>query len=498
LRRLHFLSPAVLLLSQVVAAQDFNATVLPLTAVHAAVPGVQLAYGTGFCLNTPCTLVATTYHFATMAPLKRIAGKEVIRRHLATGPNDEGAMLNEMPAGGRMRFNLARDIAIFDLRHPIPNRRAGHLSLDDLQIGAEVDIYTYPKENPRSRKLELLHGQFVAVTPPGLLAIAYDVHENTIHPGASGGIVVDAKTQRIVGMLNGVGTNMGDIALAVPAQSLADFVSRVEPFAAQEILPPSQSGLSPLAPDLDPNPVQLNAQRRLQTRGSEPEEVQRLRASAQFLADSMRDFIAVQSFTWGSGDKPAAAEAAYEVRVVDGSQKFREYPDGTRLLRDVPFPPLNTAIISGGEWSELPQMVGTALRLRITFYGVHDLGGQLMRVFQYRASAEDEVCRWRSSLDFVLFSANKDVTVGCHGEVWTDENSNIVRISEHYELPGKWRDYQAVVTYGWLHRDGESTRLVPRTIASQAEYNRRVYWCRGVFADYRVFTSSVRMATGEF
>src|SRR5262250_2757997 len=79
----------------------------------------------------------------------------------------------------------------------------------------------------------------------------------------------------------------------------------------------------------------------------------------------MRNFIAVQTFAWGAEDKEPAAVAAYEVRIVDGYQRFREYPDGNQEFRDVPFPPLNTMIVPGGEWSELPEIVGTRLGLRI-------------------------------------------------------------------------------------------------------------------------------------
>ena len=91
----------------------------------------------------------------------------------------------------------------------------------------------------------------------------------------------------------------------------------------------------------------------LRHRPEEPVEVTVLRNKAQLLADSMRDFIAVLTFAWGSGDKRPAAVSAYEVRVLDGHQRFRAYFDGKKELQDVPFPPLNTAMVPGGEWSKL-------------------------------------------------------------------------------------------------------------------------------------------------
>jgi len=123
----------------------------------------------------------------------------------------------------------------------------------------------------------------------------------------------------------------------------------------------------------------------LQHRPEEPAEVTVLRSKAQLLADSMRNFIAVQTFAWGSGDKSPAAVSAYEVRVLDGYQRFRKYPNGKKELQDVPLPPLNTVMASGGEWSELPQMVGTELRLKIHQAADVVVNERRMKVFQYRA-----------------------------------------------------------------------------------------------------------------
>jgi hypothetical protein len=73
---------------------------------------------------------------------------------------------------------------------------------------------------------------------------------------------------------------------------------------------------------------------------------------------------------------------------------------------------------------------------------------------------------------------------------------NINRISLHLELPGKWRDYQSVVTYGWLRRAGDPDRLIPTTIFTQIGNGKNVYWCRGLFTNYRIFDSQARIVTG--
>jgi hypothetical protein len=96
----------------------------------------------------------------------------------------------------------------------------------------------------------------------------------------------------------------------------------------------------------------------------------------------------------------------------------------------------------------------------------------------------------------LFYSYGRIVDAPCYGEVWTDEGFNINRIFLHLELPGKWRDYQSVVTYGWLRRAGDPDRLIPTTIFTQIGNGKNVYWCRGLFTNYRIFDSQARIVTG--
>jgi hypothetical protein len=476
----------------VVDAQDFSKTVLPITELKLGLV-IEGRFGTGFCLDPACRFIGTNYHVAKIARPRKIEGEKVIQRYLATGPDDAGATVNDGASLSPMKYTLSRDLAIFELLHSLPHHHGAAFSLDDLQVGQEIDIYVYPKEgiNP-VRSLLQFHGAFKGQTTTGLLAFDYTVSaDRTIRAGASGGIVVDRKSQQIVGILNGIARNGEAIALAVPVQSLVEFVTKVQPYLSQTIFPSTQ-GISSVSADLYPkyvpSPVDV-----LQHRLEELAEVKLLRRKAQLLADSMRNFIAVQTLAWGSGDKEPVAASAYEVQVLDGSQRFREYPDGKKELQNVPLPPLNTVMVPGGEWSELPEMVGTKLGLRI-HQGIDVLVNERrMKVFQYWADPEDDVCKWRSVVEFGFFTINKDVTVACYGEVWTDEDTNILRMSEHYELPGKWRDFQGVVTYGWLQRADEAPKLIPLTISTQAEFGKKLYWCRGQFIDYKVFGSRVKI-----
>jgi hypothetical protein len=483
---------AMVLPSTVAPIQDFKETVIPLTELKLGI-GIQSKFGTGFCVDAACRFIGTNYHVAALEELKKIKGQAVVQRYLATGPDDEGATVNEVAATSPMKYTLNRDLAIFELRHPLAKHHGAVFSLDDLQRGQEVEIYAYPKEaiNP-IRKLLRFDGTFRGETTTGLLAFDYELSAGkAIRPGASGGIVVDRKTNRIVGVVSAVEQHGEAVAFAVPIHSLVEFVGKVQPFLAARIFP-STNRISPVLPDLYPKFVPPTGDS-LQHRTEEPYEISVLRDKAQLLADSMRNFIAVQTLAWGTGDKEPAAQGAYEVRVLDGYQRFRLYPDGKKEFQDLPFPSLNRLIVPGDEWSQLPELVGTELRLKVRQAADVVVNDRRMKVFQYYASAEDGVCPWRTVMDFVFFAVNKDVNVGCYGEVWTDQDTNIVRMSEHYELPGTWKDYHAIVTYDWLKRTDEPPRLIPVTIATQAEYKKQIYWCRGRFTDYQVFSSRVKI-----
>ncbi len=505
--------------STVEHTQDFSEIVVPIASVRLT-PSVKLGitgklgpkldmdahFGTGFCLEAVCRFIVTNYHVAITTRVRKIKGEKIVQRYLATGPNDNGATANNLN-GDVLPYATKRDLAIFELRRSLPHHHGLTLSLDELQVGQEVDIYGYPKGiiGP-VRKLARFPATFKAPTTSGLLAFDYQLSAD--QPirirGASGGIVVDRKTEKIVGILSETNETM---AVAVPVQTLADFVSKVQPFLAQKIFPTTKE-VSPVSADLypkfEPHPdhypkfVPLRADG-LQHRPEEPYEVSVLRKKAQLLADSMRNFIAVQSYAWGSGDKEPDAQAEYEVRVIDGVQRFRRFPEGKEELKQVPYPHLSGWALAAAEWSNLPEMVGTEFRLKVHQAADVVVNEQRMKVFQYYASVEDNLCPFAPVEDFGFFTISKTVVVACYGEVWTDEDTNIVRMSEHLELSDKlkayrgWEDVQVVLTYGWLRRANEPPRLVPLTIFTEARHKKHIYWCRGQFTDYRIFDSTVKI-----
>jgi len=504
--------------SAVEHTQDFSEIVVPITSVKftpsaklgfSRKPGPKLDvdanFGTGFCLDAACRFIATNYHVAMTSRAAKIKGEKIIHKYLATGPQDKGATANSLPDGDVLPYATNRDLAIFELRRSLPHHHGLTFSLDKLEVGQQVDIYGYPHGiiSP-IRKLTRFPATFKAPTTSGLLAFDYQSDKPIRVQGASGGIVVDRKTEKVVAILSGTTEAM---AVAVPVQTLAEFVSKAQPFLAEKIFP-TTTDVSPVSADLYPKfrphadynaklmPVHADG---LQHRPEEPAEVRLLRSKAQLLADSMRNFIAVESYAWGSGDKEPTAHAEYEVRVIDGDQRFREYPDGKKELEEVFFPRLNGWVNPSDDWTKLPKMVGTEFRLKVQQTADMDVNEKRMKVFQYYASLEDNLCGFRPIEDFGFFTIDKSVETACYGEVWTDEDTNILRISEHLELSDKlkayrgWEESQVVLTYGWLKIAEEPPRLVPLTTFVHARHGKHVYWCRGLFTNYQIFDSRVRI-----
>jgi hypothetical protein len=500
--------------------QDFSEIVVPITSVKITpdvglgitgklVPKLDIGanFGTGFCLDATCHFIVTNYHVAMTTRTKKIEGQKITQRYLATGPHDEGATPNILPNGTPLPYAKERDLAMFELRRSLPDHHGLTFSLDKLEVGQEVDIYGYPKGiiNP-TRKLSRFPATFKAWSTSGFLAFDYELSgDKPIRiRGASGGIVIDRKTEKIVGIMSETNETT---ALAVPVRTLVEFVSKVQPFLAHRVFPDIMD-VSPLSADLYPRFITTRdhyskfAPSRgegLEHRPEEPQEVSVLREKAQLLAHSIRNFIALQSFAWGSGNDEPAARADYEVRVIDGVQRFRKYPNGEKQLENAAHPPRNGYVLPGYEWANLPEMVGTQYLLRIRQAPDVVVNERRMKVFQYSASVEDDLCSLEPIDDYLLFAVNKIVPVACYGEVWTDGESNIVRMSEHFDLSDKlksyrgWETCETVITYGWLERANEPRRLVPQTLFVKAGYKKHITWCLGQFTDYRVFDSRVKI-----
>jgi hypothetical protein len=469
--------------------------------------GVGARLGTGFCLDSACRFVVTNYHAAISSSVRRIKGRRIVRRYLATGKDDKDATVHVLLTDNVALYAAKRDLALYELDKPIRGYRGLRFSLDDLEPGQEVDIYSFPYDFNPFRRLKRVTARFNAPTTSGLLVFDCDPGpDKQIHlaGGSSGGIVVDRKTQRIVGIINGLN---GTMAFAVPVKALVDFVSKVQPFVSVTTFP-GFSNIPPEAVDIYPKfepqpdftskfePVHTGI---LQHRPIELPDITLMREKAQRLADSIRNFTAVQSYAWGAGDREPKVYAEYEVKVVDGWQSFREYPDGKKESDQVVLPNLPWSATGSNEWSEFPRMLGTEYKLQIRRAEDSEVNGSKIQIFQYRAEVEDKLCPFKPITDYGLFQIGHVVEVGCYGEAWIDQEGNIVRISETLELSDRrkeykgWTDYRVVITYGPVKIGDEPVRFAPRTVFTEGQNGKRILWCRGTFFDYHMFASHSRL-----
>ncbi len=481
--RLHArrLVPLFLLLALVlpVYAQEFvpEHVVFPITDFKPDIENLtpfSMKFGTGFCLDQDCRFVGTNYHVAkVMGKYVRIKGVFSAHRYLDSEPDDAGAQDVTLSSGESLKYTPAHDLAIYEMRHPVKGSHGIGFDADDLENSSDVDIYAYPFDWNPKRRLVCWHSKFIGKTSEGLLAFSYE--EGRMRGGISGGIVVDTKTKKIVGILNSIGEGKDRIAFAVPVKELSDFVTKAQPYL-QATLFPKTVFVSPVAADLYP-PYVWHRTEGLSQRLVESPDVVKLRHTAQQVADSMRDFAATQTFAWGNGNRGPDATEAYETLIVDGGQSWRRQGNKKFLDR----PQRDGLIWPGDVWSAFPLMVGTELNLKIHQAADEVVGGRIIHVFQYAGTSEDKVCPLTS--EGLLRSTMK--FYDCHGEVWLDESGIILRISQALDLSGPWYHWWAVVTYGWLEKDGRQY-LVPVTASTQAEHG-KTYWCRGLFTDYDNF-----------
>jgi len=475
-------------------ALDFTRAVFPLTQLKLRGPILEEDLGTCFCVDPDCQFIGTNYHVAVILRHPRIRGARIVRRYLATGPQDESATLNHFASPHHpLVYSASRDLAVFELDKPLRQHHGLAFYPSDLSAGQPVEIYAYPKSTLYPfQSLQAFHATFKGVTTTGLLAFDYIPNGGKqIREGASGGIVVDTNSQQIVGILSDIDADGSPIALAVPVDALANFLNQKLPFLAGRLFP--IPAIAPAdQPDLNPKYDPPEAPGTLQSRSLEPAAITELREKAQAFSEGMRDFIAVQTFTWGKGNHPPEAADAYEVQVRDGAQKFREYPDGKKWFAKNPWPKSDIAAISPGDvWSTLPLFIGTHVGVKIHEAGGTEFEGRRVKVFQYVGSDEDNPCVVGVVVAFP-FPFEIRHTYTAYGEVWTDDSFNILRMSLHCEKNHR-HEWESVMTFGWFTRPELEPRLVPVAVASWSPNRNKGLWCRSQFVDYHEFFSRARI-----
>lgn len=459
---------ALLLASPALAQEQ---AVVPITKLTFAGPIVRGDFGSGFCLDSECRYIVTNYHVA------KAMGKHFSIQH-------EPVLQQWLDSSDSLH-----DLAVVELARSLDKKGFHGLPFntnDELAADQDIDIYSYPLELNPKRKLMHFHGKYVGVNNNGLLVFSYEPSDGKdVKGGASGGVVLDSKG-KVVAVLSDIALNEKHVALGVPVSVLSAFVGKNIPYLSAQLFPKGVF-VAPVEADVYPEWVP-ETQTVLTQRPVEPEDIKRLRTKAQDAVNQIFNFIAVQSYEWGkdSGTNDPLAFAQYEIKMVKGTQHFRDYPDGTKERDDIRTPGMNHSINPGDAWSSTALVVGWDYKLKIHRAPDIERQGQSLHVYQYIGKVEDNICSFdtQSDLGFVVLHNVKQLE--CFGEVWTDKDENILRISQNLKMVGGWANYHDIVTYDWVEIDGER-KMVPATVSSQAERGGHTYWCRGVFTNYQEF-----------
>jgi len=466
-----------------VAQQNIADRVLKLQRYGIGVHGLETKSGTGWCVDAGCSLLATNYHVAKEGLPRKIGGAKVLGVFLASGPNDDGAVWIMTTYGKWLRYNPLNDVALVSLSHPLfPGKLAPPFFAGDPMPGQDLVVHGFPSGG----KQEALAVKFLH-TVDGLLEFSLP-HEAPA--GLSGSVVTD-KQGRIVGML-ALATDGG--ASAVPLWSIADAIRKFRPALYGQMFPdgvpkpPELEGSTVFSRELlatlggsspepvlplsyledglgQPFPTLVAPPMLLVSARQESADVRELRSRAQEMIKQMTNFKALQTLRLNTEGK-SELTWLHELYVDSGDLLFRAL-DGGQPLQAVPLPHRRRAVVPGAEWRDLPQMVASQFKLRVQEVGDKDVGGKRLRVFGYEASIEDQVCWVRSRNGEVFWSRERQFPVACRGEVWTDDELNVLRISQELEFTaGNVQLLQLAVLYGWLGRDLVPVAMVVRgTIA---------------------------------
>jgi len=469
-----------LLLSLTAVGQENIAhRVVKLQRHRIGVYGVELKYGTGWCADAGCSLLVTCYHVAREVSPGKIGGAKVLQVDVASGPDDDGAVLIMTTSGGWLRYNPLNDVALISLSQPLlpgtptPSFYTGHLV-----PGQELVVHGFPSGG----KQEAVAAKLLSVGD-GLLELSLATETAA---GLSGSAVTD-KQGRIVGMLSSVTDGR---AFAVPLWSIADALRKFRPALHSQLFPDGprkppefqgsmvisrellaalsgaspepalplaslEDGLGQAFPELVPHPTRL-----LNTR-EEPVDILKLRRRAQRMFQQMANLRALQTLRLNT-EGNSELTWLHELYVDSHDLVFRAIDDG-QLMSALPLPRRRRAVLPGAEWRDLPRMVASEFKLRLEEVGTKDVGGKQLRVFRYQASVEDRVCWAFFRTTEVFWSHDRHFPVACRGEVWTDAELNLLRISQELEVSaGKvpMQLFQLAVLYGWLGGD-----LVPVEMA---------------------------------
>jgi len=148
----------------------------------------------------------------------RIKGVLSAHRYLGSDPNDAGAQDMGLSMGGSLKYAPAHDLAIYEMQHPIKAFHGIGFDDGDLENNPESGHLRLSFQREPEARAGLLARRVQSARTPRVCLFSV-MRKVACAAGASGGIVVDSKTKKIIGILSATGEGKDRIALAVPSRN---------------------------------------------------------------------------------------------------------------------------------------------------------------------------------------------------------------------------------------------------------------------------------------
>jgi hypothetical protein len=492
------LSTALLLTGLCFAADAGNhfVAVQRSTVRLALPPTLQQVQGSGICINTSCSVVATAYHVQRLvgkANLGVAGGRTYKVLSLA---NESDTNKSDVSVGNRMfSYDLANDISFIYTKKPVPHKSGIPYSYA-FQVGQRVRDVGYHNNELETREAHIIEANVDLVIGQGQLKknLVLDIHLN---PGTSGSAVLDDRGN-LLGMVILSGTlkmSTGDLiaSIALPVRTIAEALVKLDPVLGCSVFtevpeeePPIGKTYTVLyqGSDLpeDTSPVIP----RLAAAASEvANSVVQLRANSKAASTRMINFVAKQCLVQGT-QKPLC----HELSIIEGQQTFREVDQGGHLGRSMgSFPVQKVGIWTESDWTDTLGEIADNPWIFRGSVGEHYL-------FTFRSVPEDDRCYWeeypkRTSMFGGGHQAWKG-PVACFEQILTDKDFNVLSVFTEMRPPdGCLTELVQIATYyDWIDLEGyKSPVLLPvmERITAKVSGQKDLLYANMSWTDYKEF-----------
>jgi hypothetical protein len=467
------------------------------------VPRIQQVWGSGICIDQPCSVVATAYHTQMLVGRANleVAGsstKEVLSPENQGDTNKADIRIGKLT----LSYDTESDVVFVYTKKPV-SHKSGISHTYVYHVGQTVEIAGY-----NHKRFETKEAHIIGVNVPIVMGQAR-LKQNLIldiplKPGDSGSAVLD-EHGNLIGMITLTGSlkfNGGDLtaSVALPVAVIARTLQQLDPelgramfgnvpeaeptFAQAQLVADQEIDLpddaSRVIPELTATSVQL------------PDPVETLRKKADAASRSMVNIIAKQCLVQ-RGEKPIC----HALSVRDGEQAFQEIGRNGKPGRLMDSFPVQTH----GVWPQtdwLDTLRGVADH-PWTFEG--RAGDHYL--FAFKSEANDARCDYEEypQPGIPLFKGGHQSwngSVACFEQVLTDKDFNVLVVFTERIPPSNClvESIQTVIYYDWTKLEGRPLRtLLPVTerITAKVQGQKRLLYAQVSWNDYKQFSAEHRI-----